>query len=240
MSQPGKWTNSAATTNNTRLTEQVFPTTITIPIRAARKVSSPASDASPVSLHTTDATPDNSFAVISLAKTTADLGQPTPGVLLLATAQLDGKSFIFEKSVILILKASVEEGVQGLILNKPISWNHIQGLQVDAYSALRAGPLSYGGPVSVQNHPFFVLTRRPGLRNFEEVVPGVFCREEAMSEESIMDITESENLPMKDLWLFLGCTSWTWAQLEGELAEKTWQLQDYRDGSIQWPPEWVA
>lgn len=157
------------------------------------------------------------------------------GSLLIASGRLDGASPVFQSSIILIIHADPREDVRGLILNKPLSWKNVQNLHIELPERFKAVPVCYGGPVSGEGQLLSVITRVPGLEKFEEVMPGFFFRLGTKSR-NVFQIMESVKLTPEDVWLFLGFASWSWNQLQMELAEEFWHVEQYRDGIVQWPP----
>jgi hypothetical protein len=81
------------------------------------------------------------------------------------------------------------------------------------------------------------LTKVAGLPNFQEVLPGIFYGA-AGSSISLVHWMASAKLTTHDVWIFVGCASWSWSQLEEEISSNFWSLQSYRGGIVGWPSHW--
>ncbi|KAG0486275.1 hypothetical protein HPP92_008370 [Vanilla planifolia] len=81
------------------------------------------------------------------------------GSMLFATEKLL-QAIPFDNSSILIVFAGEDQAFQGVIINKPISWNVFDNLEKDL-ETIKQAPLYYGGPVRAQGLPLVSLTRKP-------------------------------------------------------------------------------
>lgn len=164
---------------------------------------------------------------------------PTVGSVLLATEKLSKTSSVFENSIILIVKADGREGFQGLIINKPMSWKLLPGLDSEMEPIVNTTALCYGGPVIMHGQPFLSLTRLNNIERFLEVFPGVHFAGSAVTTRVFESIKDG-NLKAVDFWFFLGHAVWSWQQLLDELAAHVWQLTTYKEGLIHLPvQDWL-
>ncbi|KAI4369113.1 hypothetical protein MLD38_017598 [Melastoma candidum] len=154
------------------------------------------------------------------------------GSILMARDKLLG-SHPFDKSMIIIVKVDTNSGFQGLIINKPISWDSINEL-AKGIEIVKEAPLSLGGPLIQQRFPLVALTQKVIGDSHPEVVPGVFFLNQSATMEVIEEIKSGEAL-VTDYWFFLGFSSWSWGQLFDEIAEGAWTISDHSTIEFQWP-----
>ncbi|KAJ0974347.1 hypothetical protein J5N97_016312 [Dioscorea zingiberensis] len=154
-----------------------------------------------------------------------------PGSVLTATDKLLN-SFPFNNSTILIVTADKDQGFQGLIINKRMSWNVFKEFSRELDS-IKLAPLSYGGPVVVDGLPLVSLVRNPRV-GYTAVHAGLYFGNAVATSLSIKEI-KSEKQSASDYWFFLGYSSWGWNQLFDELAEGAWHLSDSPIASLDWP-----
>ncbi|CAM6124738.1 unnamed protein product [Calypogeia fissa] len=167
-----------------------------------------------------------------------DLGKnPEVGSILLASEKLLESSQVFENSIILIVSSNQQGMLHGLIVNKPMPWTNVVGLDSKMEELLNPAALGYGGPVVENHRPFLVLTHLQGLQDFTEVVPGIYCGF-IPSKGRVLDMIHTGILAAKDFWFFLGYSSWTWRQLQNELTGDLWQLRPFSDNLVKWPIQW--
>ncbi|XP_068646968.1 uncharacterized protein [Aristolochia californica] len=138
----------------------------------------------------------------------------------------------FNKSKILILRANEKEGFQGLIINKSIKWDFLQGIDEDLL-ALKKAPLSFGGPLLEYGMPLVSFTRI-ATEGYMEVLPNMYYGDPIATSQTIEGV-RSGNRSAVNYWFFLGYSSWGWIQLFDELAEGAWQLSNYQVEQLEWP-----
>ncbi|KAJ8759617.1 hypothetical protein K2173_009264 [Erythroxylum novogranatense] len=138
----------------------------------------------------------------------------------------------FTKSMVLIVKADQDTGFQGLIYNKPIEWDSLEGLE-EEIKLLREAPLSFGGPLIKRGMPLVAFTRRTMKDQYPEVVPGIYFLDQSATRKEIEEL-KSGNQSLADYWFFLGFSSWGRDQLFDEIADGAWSLREKVD-HIDWP-----
>lgn len=164
---------------------------------------------------------------------------PTVGSVLVATKKVSKASTVFESSSILIVKADGQEGFQGLIFNKPLSWKLLPGMDSEMERIVNSTVLCYGGPVILHGQPFLSLSRLKDLEGFSEVVPGVHFGGPSVTMHVLQSIKDSK-LEACDFWFFFGHAVWSWQQLLDELAAQVWQLAGHEEGTLDLPiQEWL-
>ncbi|KAA8533352.1 hypothetical protein F0562_033115 [Nyssa sinensis] len=140
---------------------------------------------------------------------------------------------VFDKSIILIVKADQGTGFQGLIINKHISWDALHELE-EGLEQLKEAPLSFGGPVVKRGMLLVALTRRVFKVQYPEILPNLYFLDQ---EATIHEIEGFKlgNQSVTDYWFFLGYSSWDWDQLFHEIAEGAWNISNGNTGLLDWP-----
>ncbi|KAL5552998.1 hypothetical protein UlMin_040399 [Ulmus minor] len=156
------------------------------------------------------------------------------GSILVATDKLQNAD-PFGNSKILIIKADQSTGFLGLIINKHIRWDALQGLE-EGLQILVEAPLSFGGPLALRGRPLVALTRKVMNDQYPEVLPGIYFLDQIATSHAIEEL-KSGNQPIADYWFFLGYSSWDWDQLFDEIAERAWYTSDSDDSMTHfgWP-----
>lgn len=166
-------------------------------------------------------------------------GEVAVGSLLVATEKLVG-AYPFENATVLIVRADQDGGgFQGLILNRRLSWEVFEGLDLDV-EALRAAPLCHGGPVSIRDFPLLSLARKP-LQDYTQVAEGALFFGDPFATGAAVGRIRSRGVAALaaagDLWLFYGYSSWGRAQLADELADGAWRVGHLPPGGLEWPDD---
>lgn len=164
-----------------------------------------------------------------------EIQKPTVGSVLVASEKLQGV-YPFENSIIIIVKADFNEGFQGLIVNKPLSWDDLPKIYMQLEPLLRPTPIYLGGPIILKGMPFLSLTRIVDLEGFLEVLPGIYYGDPKVTGKIFMMIKVGK-VQAHDFCFFLGFTNWGWQQLFDEVAEQAWHLNTYREGVVRWPAQ---
>ncbi|GLJ32738.1 hypothetical protein SUGI_0659080 [Cryptomeria japonica] len=159
--------------------------------------------------------------------------KPATGSLLVSSAKLHG-TYPFENSIILIVNAKINEGFEGLIVNKPLSWDDLPNIDIHIEPTLKNTPINFGGPLIAKGMPLLSLTRVSNLEDFQEVLPGMYYGG-PVATSKILEMIKSGEIPAHNFWFFLGFATWGWQQLFDELAAEAWNLSTYREGLIRWP-----
>lgn len=161
--------------------------------------------------------------------------KPTVGSVLVASENLQGVH-PFENSIIIIIKADINEGFQGLIVNKPLLWDDLPKIYMQLEPLLRPTPIYLGGPIILKGMPFLSLTRIVNLEGFLEVLPGIYYGNPDVTWK-IFEMIQVGKVQAHDFWFFLGFTNWGWQQLFDEVAEQAWHLNTYREDLVRWPAQ---
>ncbi|CAA7403425.1 unnamed protein product [Spirodela intermedia] len=159
------------------------------------------------------------------------------GSVLTATEKLVG-AYPFENASVLIVRADQDSGFQGLILNRRLSWEVFEGLDLDV-EALRAATLCHGGPVSLRNFPLLSLARKP-LQGYTQVAEGALFFGDPFATGAAVGQIRSRSpasAAAGDLWFFFGYSRWGWTQLADELADGVWQVGHLAAGGLEWPDD---
>lgn len=133
----------------------------------------------------------------------------------------------FDESKILIVK--VDQGFQGLIINKHISWDSIE----EGSEFLKEAPLSFGGPLVRQGMPLVTLSRKFSKDESVEVLPGIYFHDQWATVHLINEI-RAGNQTVHDYWFFLGYSSWGWDQLFHEIAQGAWNVSKGNLEELEW------
>ncbi|KAJ8544654.1 hypothetical protein K7X08_003317 [Anisodus acutangulus] len=138
----------------------------------------------------------------------------------------------FDGSKVLIVKVDQSTGYQGLIVNKHISWDSLDELEVGV-ELLKEAPLSFGGPVMKRGMPFVAFSRKYIVNQFMEVLPNVFYHDQRATL-GIIEELRLGNQSIHDLWFFWGFSSWGWGQLFDVIAEGAWIVRNHDEEQIDW------
>jgi len=155
------------------------------------------------------------------------------GSFLIATEHLHGLN-LFSEAKILIVSADHDMGFQGLIVNKPISWDSIKFEDANLAELLKEAPLSFGGPVIKEGLPFVSLTRNSLNDQYPQVLPGVYFLDPLATLYEIEKI-KAGNQSAMNYWFFWGYSGWGWDQLFGEITGETWNVHEGKPEDLQWP-----
>lgn len=138
----------------------------------------------------------------------------TRGHFLIASHSLRDPNF--EKRVVFMVKHD-HEGAIGVIINYPIvpevTVADALGENFESAAAIFA-PLHRGGPCE---GPMMILSSRHGPRS-DEILPGVFF---TAASEDIETVMSEAHEPSRYI---IGYAGWAVDQLEGELAEGSWEI----------------
>jgi putative transcriptional regulator len=140
----------------------------------------------------------------------------TTGTFLSSLPSLDDTNF--ERVVILITEHN-EKGAMGFVINKPFPRKLNE---LEEFKHIPAFPLHEGGPVD-QEHLFFIHRRPDLIEEGSHISSGIYLGgnfKQAVACISNKTITE------KDLKIFVGYCGWDDDQLEEEIKEGSWQMQD--------------
>lgn len=151
----------------------------------------------------------------------SDKIQIETGKILIAEPVLGDSSF--ERTVILLTSHDEEEGTVGFILNKPLD-HQLADLLLE-FPEFNS-PVFYGGPVE-SNSVYY-------LHNQPEKLPGSFHISGDLywggDIERVMELVKNGEIDSSQIRFYLGYSGWSKDQLECEVDEKSWIVQDF--GSV--------
>ncbi|XP_042376258.1 uncharacterized protein LOC121969972 [Zingiber officinale] len=153
------------------------------------------------------------------------------GSILTATDKLLNAA-PFDHSRVLIVTVDQNQGFQGLIINKRISWDVFKDISSDLIS-LKQAPLFYGGPVALQNLPLVSLVRKPKV-GYIKITKSVYFGNPSVTRQAMGELTSMKE-SIDDYWFFLGFSSWGYDQLFNELAEGAWHSSSQPVEHLDWP-----
>lgn len=150
---------------------------------------------------------------------------PEAGAVLIASEKLDGMPN-FERSVVLLLNGGPgwsKIGPYGLILNQPLPRRikHVKPKDQALIRTFGACQVHVGGPLDTNK--FLLLHATPGVKNFREVIPGVYYGSPDGLEPSAEMMRTKNTLP-QDLRFFFGYSGWGTEQLNKEISMGLWHV----------------
>lgn len=146
-----------------------------------------------------------------------------PGTLLQSSEQMDDP--IFSETRLLIVRAD-KNGCIGFILNRPFPRSLHELVE---FSYVRPWPLWYGGPVAAEEL-FFVHRCPQFAAGAEAICEGIYLGGDF--ELAIKELNQ-HLLSEKDLRLFIGYAGWDSGELEEEITQGYWLVQDMTDILIE-------
>ncbi|MBL7754388.1 MAG: YqgE/AlgH family protein [Chitinophagaceae bacterium] len=142
-----------------------------------------------------------------------------PGTVLQSSEQLDDP--IFSDTRLLIVRAD-HNGCIGFILNRPFPRSLHELVE---FSQFQPWPLWYGGPVGAEE--LFFLHRCPQFATGAEVVQeGLYLGGDF--QQAMVELKQ-QVLSKKDIRLFIGYAGWDYGELEEEIQQGYWMIQDTTD-----------
>ncbi len=157
--------------------------------------------------------------------------QDLNGQLLVAAADMEDPHFA--RTVVLLIRHSIEEGAMGLVLNRPINVSP-QELFAGAADDLEVPtgiPICWGGPVQ---GPLVILHTQDDLADLT-ILPDVCI---STQRDRILEILRLDHRPYG---FFLGYSGWGKQQLEGECRLGGWYTVEanpeivFSDPYEMWP-----
>ena len=141
------------------------------------------------------------------------------GKLLISTPGLL-TDMIFYKSIILIVDQT-DEGITGFILNRRsdlFMFKEIESskkIKIDLY---------YGGPVSTDH--FFLLKSEKEYPEISNIYDDIYW---GNNIKFLFNLVEKNKVNINDFTLFQGYSGWSLEQLEDEIENNSWILNEERD-----------
>jgi putative transcriptional regulator len=141
---------------------------------------------------------------------------PKKGKILISEPFLNDS--YFKRSVVLITEHS-KEGTVGFVLNKPVELSVADILE--DFPQFEAD-ISIGGPVGT-NTVHYIHTLGDIIPNSAKIMKGIFWGGDF---ETIKRLATAGSIGPKQLRFFLGYSGWRPDQLEEELAQNAWVVED--------------
>lgn len=141
---------------------------------------------------------------------------PQKGSLLISEPFMLDPRFL--RSVILLCEYNTE-GSLGFVLNNQTNVRIGQLLESIPNCNF---PIYVGGPVA-QESLFFVHSRFDLLLSGEEVAPGIYF---GGDEEKLIEAIQTDSIKPDELKFFIGYSGWSSGQLDGEIKENSWAVQN--------------
>ncbi len=137
---------------------------------------------------------------------------PAKGRVLIAEPLLQGK--YFARTVILLVEYN-QEGSMGLVLNKPLSLNVNE--RVDLFPSCES-PLFLGGPVHT-DHLFFIHTVGNLIPQSHPIGSNLFWGGDLKTVQNLLD---NKIITASQIRFFTGYAGWGKLQLTDEIEDKSW------------------
>lgn len=138
------------------------------------------------------------------------------GTILISTPSLDES--IFEKTVIFITEHN-EKGAMGFVINKlfPRALNELV-----EFKHTKSFPLHDGGPVE-REHLYFLHQRPDLIEGSVAIGDSIYL---GGNFKQVVTQLNNNTLQEKDIKIFVGYCGWDPNQLEDEIAEGSWLVDD--------------
>jgi putative transcriptional regulator len=159
--------------------------------------------------------------------------KPSPGTILVSEPFL--KDFYFTRSVILLAEHN-EDGTFGLILNKPTNLKLSETLNNGSFTISEDfdNIIFIGGPVKTDSI-YFIHTRNDLIENSVKVLEGIYWGGDI---DIVKQLIQQRILTKDDIRFYIGYSGWDPKQLEEELKEHTWIVnQTDANFLLKNPPE---
>jgi putative transcriptional regulator len=142
-----------------------------------------------------------------------------PGLFLKSTALLNDT--VFENALIFITEYN-EKGAMGFVVNQkfPRKLN-----ELEEFKNVQPFPIYVGGPVD-QEHLYFIHQRPDLIEGGESVTHNIFLGGNFKS--AVLHI-DNHMLTEKDIRIFIGYCGWDYRELDEEIAEGSWEVQETGD-----------
>ena len=145
--------------------------------------------------------------------------KPKEGRLLIADPSLNDS--IFFKSVILLTHHDNNESI-GIILNKPTEIELHQVIKNIPKSTLK---LYIGGPVK-KDSLYFIHTLGKDIPGSKKITNDIYWGGDI---KTIIDLVKKKKISNKDIRFFIGYSGWQAEQLNSEIREKSWIVDERKN-----------
>ncbi len=130
---------------------------------------------------------------------------------------------IFYKSIILIVDQT-DEGITGFILNRPSDLFMYK--EIDTSKKIKIG-LNYGGPVSSDH--YFLLRSKKEYFEILNIYDNVYW---GNNIEFLFNLIEENKVGINDFILFQGYSGWGRDQLDDEIENNSWIVNDKKEDDV--------
>ncbi len=130
---------------------------------------------------------------------------------------------IFYKSIILIVDQT-DEGITGFILNRPSDLFMYK--EIDSSKKIKIG-LNYGGPVSSDH--YFLLRSKKEYFEILNIYDNVYW---GNNIEFLFNLIEENKVGINDFILFQGYSGWGRDQLDDEIENNSWIVNDKKEDDV--------
>ena len=130
---------------------------------------------------------------------------------------------IFYKSIILIVDQT-DEGITGFILNRPSDLFMYK--EIDTSKKIKIG-LNYGGPVSSDH--YFLLRSEREYTEILNIYDNIYW---GNNIEFLFNLIEKNKVDINDFILFQGYSGWDRDQLDDEIENNSWIINDKKGDDV--------
>ena len=130
---------------------------------------------------------------------------------------------IFYKSIILIVDQT-DEGITGFILNRPSDLFMYK--EIDTSKKIKIG-LNYGGPVSSDH--YFLLRSKKEYFEILNIYDNIYW---GNNIEFLFNLIEENKVGINDFILFQGYSGWGRDQLDDEIENNSWIVNDKKEDDV--------
>ena len=130
---------------------------------------------------------------------------------------------IFYKSIILIVDQT-DEGITGFILNRPSDLFMYK--EIDTSKKIKIG-LNYGGPVSSDH--YFLLRSKKEYFEILNIYDNIYW---GNNIEFLFNLIEENKVGINDFILFQGYSGWGRDQLDNEIENNSWIVNDKKEDDV--------
>ena len=130
---------------------------------------------------------------------------------------------IFYKSIILIVDQT-DDGITGFILNRPSDLFMYK--EIDSSKKIKIG-LNYGGPVSSDH--YFLLRSKREYTEILNIYDNIYW---GNNIEFLFNLIEKNKVDINDFILFQGYSGWDRDQLDDEIENNSWIINDKKGDDV--------
>ena len=130
---------------------------------------------------------------------------------------------IFYKSIILIVDQT-DEGITGFILNRPSDLFMYK--EIDTSKKIKIG-LNYGGPVSSDH--YFLLRSKKEYFEILNIYDNIYW---GNNIQFLFNLIEENKVSINDFILFQGYSGWGRDQLDDEIENNSWIVNDKKEDDV--------